>query len=163
MRSLLVCLTASSLSLLALACNSSSQSGTPPQPQATSASANVTGPFGALDAKTAKQEQWKIENANVAFLFFDAQNLKLSASCQKPDGSLDCDAFRFFKNGQSVTIPRRELDGRMSAGTKMCRKLGYPTLNGQNSLGSEDGFCKFPDGSMTTTGALEQHGLKTVE
>ena len=31
-------------------------------------------------------------------------------------------------------------------------------MHAKNAAGSEDGFCKFPDGSLVSVGALEQYG-----
>jgi putative hemolysin len=101
--------------------------------------------------------------APVALLYFTQQGLKLSASCKKPDGKLDCAAFQYVKSGMPVEIAKRELDGRMSAGTKVCMKMKNQLVTGKNSVGSEDGFCKFPDGSLITVGALEQYSLRIVQ
>ena len=60
-------------------------------------------------------------------------------------------------------IPRREITGNISAGTKACRKLGHKLVSGHNAMGAEDGFCQFPDGSMLSNGALEQYGMQVLE
>jgi hypothetical protein len=62
-----------------------------------------------------------------------------------------------------VEIPKRELTGNVSAGTRACNKLGHKLVSGHNAMGSEDGFCRFPDGSMVSTGALEQYGMRVIE
>jgi hypothetical protein len=62
-----------------------------------------------------------------------------------------------------VEIPRRSLTGGMSAGTHVCMKLNHQLVTGKNSVGAEDGFCRFPDGSMISTGALEQYGMRVIQ
>ena len=91
------------------------------------------------------------------------EQLKLSDGCRKPDGSLDCEAYRFLKSGAPVDLARRSLDGRRSAGVLACMKLGNQLVHGRNAMGSEDGFCRFRDGSLTTTGALETYSVRVIE
>jgi hypothetical protein len=156
------CLAVCSLFVLVAGC--SKEPTSQPASGASGAAAPAQGGLAALDAKAAKEEPWTLEGAGpMPFLYWGNPQLKLSASCKKPDGSLDCEAFRFLKSGTPVEIPKRRPDGRMSAGTLVCMKLGHALITGRSALGTEDGFCKFPDGSVTTTGALEQYNLRILE
>lgn len=158
----LSCLAVGSLFVVVSGCSKE-----PTSQPATTSSGAVASPQAALaslDAKAAKEEPWTLEGSGpMPFLYWGSPQLKLSASCKKPDGTLDCEALRFIKSGTPVEIPKRRLDGRMSAGTLVCMKLGHALITGRSALGTEDGFCKFPDGSVTTTGALEQYNLKILE
>ena len=42
-------------------------------------------------------------------------------------------------------------------------KANYKLVMAHNQMGAEDGFCTFPDGSMVSTGALEQYGMRIME
>jgi putative hemolysin len=132
-------------------------------------SSGTTTPNGAptiatLDGRSGTEEEWTLEEGGpTKFLYFMNPQLKLSATCRKPDGALDCEAYRFLKSGMPVELARRRLDGRASAGTLACVKMGNILVHGKNALGTEDGFCKFRDGSMTTTGAIEQYSIRVLE
>jgi len=132
-------------------------------------SGGATTPSGApslagLDPRSGQPEQWTLEEGGpTGFLYFANPQLKLSDGCRKPDGSLDCEAYRFLKSGAPVDLARRSLDGRRSAGVLACMKLGNQLVHGRNAMGSEDGFCRFRDGSLTTTGALETYSVRVIE
>jgi putative hemolysin len=116
-----------------------------------------------LDGKSGLPETWTVEDAAVPLLFFTQLGMKLSASCKKADGTLDCAAFQYVKNGMPTEIAKRELDGRASPGSKVCLKMNNQVVNGKNSVGSTETFCKFPDGSLITVGTLEQYSLRIVQ
>ncbi len=143
----------------------------PPPPPAPPPVATQTG-LATLDAKTALPEDWLLEGGGpLPLLYFSSAQLKLSAGCKKPDGSLDCDALRFLRAGTPVQLLKRSLDGRMSAGSMACIRLAkesgkdgaYALVTAKNKLGAEDGLCRFPDGSYVTLGALEQYGIRVLE
>ena len=62
-----------------------------------------------------------------------------------------------------VEIPGRELDGATSAGVKACMRLKLPLVAANNQVGDEDSFCRFPDGSLLSTGSLEQYGIRILQ
>ncbi len=97
------------------------------------------------------------------FIYFQQQNVRVSAQCRQPTGQLACDAIRQVRDGQPVALTGRELNAGVSAGTKACMKLGQKLVSGRNAVGAEDGFCRFPDGSMISTGALEQYGMRVIQ
>jgi putative hemolysin len=103
------------------------------------------------------------EGQQMPFLYYAQQNVRVSAQCRQATGQLACDAIRQIRSGMPVEIPGRELTGGISAGTKACMKLGHTLVSGHNSVGSEDGFCRFPDGSMLSNGALEQYGMRVLQ
>jgi hypothetical protein len=144
------------------ACGGSNEgAAAPAAPQPTTGAAALA----SLDAKSAQQESWTLEDvvSPVPFLFFASPGFKLSASCKKPDGALDCAALTYIRNGMPTEIPRRELDGRAPAGVKVCAKMKNQVVNGNNAVGSTDTFCRFPDGSLITVGALEQYSLRIIQ
>lgn len=157
--------------LVATACGGSSSpdaTGGPTTPTtAASAAPPVRAgrePIATLDASKAKSEKYTVEGeGEVAVLYFEGANLTLSAGCKKPDGKLDCAAYRAVRDDEPTPIPHRQLDGRVSAGTLVCRRLGYANVTATNSVGAQDGFCKFPDGSFVDVGALERYGMKVIE
>jgi hypothetical protein len=70
---------------------------------------------------------------------------------------------RFLRSGMPVEIARRALDGRTSAGVKVCMRMNQPIVAVHNSVGSEESFCRFPDGSLVSSGALEQYKLRVIQ
>jgi hypothetical protein len=121
-----------------------------------------TGPLAKLETEKATPEPWTIDGQPAPFLYWAGADLRASASCQKGQ-ALACDALRQLRVAAPVEIPRRFLDGRQSPGTKVCQKLGHPILVGKNAMGAEDSFCRFPDGSMVSTGALERYAMRVME
>ncbi len=118
--------------------------------------------FPELDAKTAKEEAWTLEElGKTDFLAFGAARITVSKSCLKGT-VLDCEALRTLKAGEVVQIKKALLDGRMSPGARVCQALKNELLNGRGPTGGEDGFCKFNDGSLVSTGALEHYAMKIV-
>lgn len=116
-----------------------------------------------LDGKSGLPESWTVEDAPTQLLFFTQIGMKVSASCRKPDGTLDCAAFQYVKSGMPTEIAKRELDGHASPGSKVCLKMNNQIVTGKNSVGSTDTFCKFPDGSLITVGTLEQYSLRIIQ
>jgi hypothetical protein len=97
------------------------------------------------------------------FLFYPRENVRLSAQCRSAVGQLRCDAIRFLRNGMPIEIARRALDGRTSAGVKVCMRMNQPIVTVHNSMGAEDSFCQFPDGSLVSNGALEQYKMRVIQ
>ena len=118
--------------------------------------------FPELDPAQAKVESWNLEELGPTdFLMFAGPRITLSkASCLR-GAALDCEALRTLKAGEVVPIKKALLDGRMSPGARVCQALKNELLNGRGP-GGEDGFCKFSDGSLVSTGALERYAMKIV-
>ena len=114
-----------------------------------------TGPLANLESAPFVNEVWIAQEggAQMPFIYYSQQNVRVSAQCRSATGQLACDAIRQMRGGMPVEIPRRSLTGGISAGTRVCMKLNHQLVSGHNSVGSEDGFCRFPDGSMVSTGA----------
>jgi putative hemolysin len=129
-----------------------------------SAASVATGPLATLESAPFINEIWTSqEGQRMPFIYYSQQNVRVSAECRQASGQLSCDALRQIRSGTPVEVPGRELNGGISAGTKACIKLGRQLVSGHNSAGNEDGFCRFPDGSMVSTGALEQYGMRVVQ
>lgn len=145
------------------ACNS--KEGEQRDAQAKAPAGNGTGPLAALESSPFLNEVWTSEEGQqVPLLYYTRENVRLSTPCRNTtDGSLACDAIRFLRNGMPAEIPRRSLDGRTSAGVKVCQKLGNGIVTVRNSVGSEDSLCRFPDGSFVSTGTLEQYGMRVIQ
>lgn len=125
---------------------------------------SAAGPLASLETSPFVAESWKSEEGqDVPLIYFSRENLRVSAACRTPSGQIACDAVRYLRSGTPVEIPRRMLDGRTSAGVKVCKKMNMPVVALHNPLGAEDGMCKFPDGSLVANGALEQYGMKVLE
>lgn len=99
----------------------------------------------------------------MSFLYFTNQKVRVSAQCRQPNGQLACDAIRQVRGGMPVELTSRDLNSGISGGSKACLKLHHQVVNGRNSVGAEDGFCRFPDGSLLSTGALEQYGTRVIQ
>ncbi len=125
--------------------------------------ASAHGPLANLESLSASNEAWVIDGQVAPMVFYAEHDLRVSASCRQPNGQVACDAVRFLRSGMPVEIARRFLDGRQSAGVKACMRLNQPVLVAQNSVGSEDSFCRFPDGSLLSNGALERYGMRVIE
>ena len=128
-------------------------------------SAAPASPLATLDPKRALEESWTLDGATSAtsFLFFAREGLRLSASCTRADGSLDCAALKYVRSGMPTEIAKRELDGRGGAGAKVCLKMKQVLVPAKNSVGSEETFCKFDDGSLIAASALEQYSLRVIQ
>lgn len=122
--------------------------------------ATPTGPLASLETAPATNETWTSQDGKaMPFVFFAQQNVRVSADCRQPTGQLACDAVRQLRNGPPVEVSNRQLTGGISAGTRACMVLKHQLVSGRNATGTEDAFCRYPDGSMVSTGALEQYGM----
>lgn len=136
-----------------------------------SSSSGTTPPSGGgnpalagLESSPFMNEVWIGENGQQEpFLFYPRENLRMSARCRMPDGSIGCEAIQFVRFGTPVDIAHRTLDGRTSAGVKVCMKLNHPIVVLHNSVGAEDSMCQFPDGSMVSNGVLERYSMHVIE
>lgn len=121
-------------------------------------SAAVSGPL-ALSASKAQRVTYTVDGAPKELLDFDAEKVRVSASCAKPDGTLDCDAMRLLRRTKSVQLTAAELSRGIPAGAVICTKLKIPSTTGHDAKGNEDGFCVFPDGSLASHGSVDTHVL----
>jgi hypothetical protein len=160
----LLATTTSSL-LLAIslpACDGAASTGPGAQDPTTQSAG--TGPLAALESSPFQNEVWLNEaGQQVAFLYYPRENLRVSAQCRTSAGQFVCEAMRFMRNGMPVEIARRAIDGRTSAGVKVCMRMNHPVLTVRNSVGAEDSVCQFPDGSLVSNGALEQYKLRVIQ
>lgn len=142
---------------------SPSTSGSPAASSSATPAGTGTGPLANLESQPSVAEPWTSSDGKpLPMLYYTAQNVRISASCKQASGQLDCDAIRQLRTAVPVEVAGGGRPGT-SMGTKGCKKLGYQLVTGRNSVGAEDGFCTFPDGSMLSTGALEQYGMKILE
>ena len=147
------------LSVAVAACDSGTSTG--PGPQTTQ---NGTGPLAGLEASPFQNEVWITETGQqVAFLYYPRENLRVSAQCRSAAGQFTCEAMRFMQKGMPIEIARRALDGRTSAGVKVCMRMNQPIVTVHNSVGAEDSLCQFPDGSLVANGALEQYKMRVIQ
>jgi hypothetical protein len=153
------------VSALLLGCPSKDNQGSSGATSPSGAGGGGTGPLANLESAPFINEVWIAQEggAQMPFIFYSAENVRVSAQCRSASGQLACDALRQIRSGMPVEIPKRSLTGNISAGTRACMKLGNQLVSGHNSVGSEDGFCRFPDGSMLSTGALEQYGMRVIQ
>ncbi len=139
--------------------------GQQPDAQTSTSGANPgNGPLAGLEASPFLNEVW-IDDAGqqLPILFYARENVRMSAQCRSAAGQIDCGAMRYLRNGMPVEIPHRMIDGRTSAGVKVCMRMNQPIVHVHNAMGSEDSFCRFPDGSLVSTNALEQYGMRVTE
>lgn len=124
--------------------------------------ASAQSTFPELDPKTAKEETWMMDDlGKTEVLAFAAARVSIGKSCLKGT-TLDCEGQRVLKAGAVVEVKKAQLDGRMSAGARVCQVLKNELVNGKGPSGSEDAFCKFKDGSLVSAGALETYVIKIV-
>jgi putative hemolysin len=146
-------------SLLLLGCPSKDSATSP----SSSGGAGVaTGPLANLEAAPFANEVWIAQEGGqqMPFIYYTQQNVRLSAGCRSAAGQLNCAAINQLRSGNPVEVPKRMLTGGVSAGTRACIKMGNKLFYAHTANGTEDGFCVFPDGSMVSTGALEQYGMR---
>ena len=154
----LLVLTAAALS----ACDGASTGPGPQDPTLAQSAGN--GPLAALESSPFQNEVWLNEaGQQVPFLYYPRENLRISAQCRTAAGQFVCEAVRFMRNGMPVEIARRALDGRTSAGVKVCMRMNQPIVTLHNSVGAEDSMCQFPDGSLVSNGALEQYKMRVIQ
>jgi hypothetical protein len=124
----------------------------------------AAGPLASLESSAFVNEVWVDEGGQkLPFLYYTRENLRVSAQCRNPAGQIACDAMRFLRSGTPVDMAKRALDGRTSAGVKVCRKMNQQIVVLHNTVGAEDSMCRFPDGSLLSNGALEQYGMRIIE
>lgn len=139
-------------------------SGSNAAPQDPTMQGPGTGPLSGLDASPFVNEVWVGDSGQqMPFLYYPRENIRISAQCRTSAGQFVCEGVRFLRNGMPVEIARRALDGRTSAGVKVCMRMNQPIVTVRNSVGSEDSFCQFPDGSLVSNGALEQYKMRVVQ
>lgn len=141
--------------------NASSSGATSPS----GSTGGVTGPLAGLESAPFVNEAWAPQEGGPPqqFIYYARENVRMSAPCRSAVGQLNCDAIRFLRSGKPVNVPKSALNGSVSAGTRACTILGNQLWTGRSNTGSEDGFCRFPDGSLLSTGALEQYGMRIAE
>jgi hypothetical protein len=123
-----------------------------------------TGPLAGLESAAFQNEVWLAEDGQqVPIVYYARENLRISAQCRSASGQFVCQAVSFMRNGMPVEIARRALDGRTSAGVKVCMRMNQPIVIVHNSVGAEDSFCRFPDGSLVSNGALEQYKMRVIQ
>ena len=139
-------------------------SGTGPGPLDPSVQSGGTGPLAGLESSPFQNEVWIGETGQqIQFLYYPRENLRISAQCRSASGQFICEAIRFMRNGMPVEIARRAIDGRTSAGVKVCMRKNQPNITVHNSGGAEDSLCQFPDGSLVANGALEQYKMRVIQ
>ncbi len=145
-------------------CEYGSGSGPGPQDPTMLQNGGGSGPLGALESSPFHNEVWLSETGQqLAFIYYPRENLRVSAQCRTAAGQFMCEAMRFMRNGMPVEIARRALDGRTSAGVKVCMRMNQPIVTVRNSVGAEDSFCQFADGSLVSNGALEQYKMRVIQ
>jgi hypothetical protein len=126
----------------------------------TSGPGPTSGPLANLDPNQAKQETWTTDRGPIAFLNFEAQRLRISASCRQPTGQMDCEALRAVRGGPQVELTPQDRMRAAPPGATVCVKMHHQLTTGRDPGGNEDGFCIFNDGSLIATGSLELYVLK---
>lgn len=132
-------------------------------PQGGGAGGAGTGPLAGLESSPFMNEVWNAQGQQIPILFYARENVRVSGQCRSATGQLQCAALQQLRNGMPIEIPRRELDGRTSAGVKGCMKLGHQIVTAVNQVGDEESFCRFPDGSLLSTGTLERYGVRSTQ
>jgi hypothetical protein len=164
MQTRIACLPALAALLVLTGCPSKGGEQKDAQTSSGGSGSGATGPLASLEASAYVAESWKSEEGkDVPLIYFSRENLRASAACRAPTGQIACDAVRYLRSGAPVEIPRRMLDGRTSAGVKVCKKMNMTVVVLHNQLGAEDSMCRFPGGSLVANGALEQYGMKVLE
>ena len=148
-------------SAFVVACDNSATTPPPNDPTLQGAGA---GPLSQLEGSPFQNEVWLDEHGQqVGILYYPRENIRVSAPCRSASGQFVCAAMQYMRNGMPVEIAHRTLDGRTSAGVKVCLKMNQPVVIVHNSVGSEDGFCRFPDGSLVSNAALEQYKMRVID
>lgn len=138
--------------------------GTGRGPEDPTLQSSGTGPLAGLESSPFQNEVWVGEaGQQLPFLYYPRENLRISAQCRGASGQFVCEAMRFMRNAAPVEIARRTLDGRTSAGVKVCMRMNQPIITVHNSVGAEDSLCQFPDGSLVANGALEQYKMHVIQ
>jgi len=144
-------------------CSSGSQASPAPSSSsaATSTTAAATPPSGplALLAKDGQRVTYTVDGAAKEMLAFATEKVTVSASCAKPDGTLDCEAMQLLRRGKTVQLTSAELSRGLPPGAVICAKLKIANTTGRDAKGNEDGFCTFADGSLVSHGSVDTHVL----
>jgi hypothetical protein len=122
-----------------------------------------SGPLANLESSPFINEVWNSPNERMHMLYYPRENVRVSGPCRSPNGQLQCAAMQQLRGGTPVEIPGRELDGAASAGVKACMRLKLQLVSANNQVGDEESFCRFTDGSLLSTGSLEQYGIKILQ
>ena len=112
----------------------------------------------ASPAQAGAGPRFRINDQEVEFKADEGASLLLSASCVKASGGYDCAAFRARRKASLRAVTSR-LIGGANPGAVICRGLGAEVVNGRDSSGNENSFCRFSDGSMISSGSLVAAGL----
>jgi hypothetical protein len=153
-----------SLALTTAVAGCNDNSGAAPGPNDPTLQGPGNGPLSQLEASPFLNEVWLDEHGQqIPFIYYARENIRVSAQCRAASGQFVCEAMRFMRQGMPVEIARRALDGRTSAGVKVCMRMNQPIVIVHNSVGSEDGFCRFPDGSLVSNAALEQYKMRVIQ
>ena len=127
-------------------------------PSATPAGAPAAADGGESAPTDLVAEMWQTDDGPVAMVKSASARLSVSASCKKPDGTLDCEAYRFVTQPVRVDLSSGNAHGA-SQGTLRCVKAKHVLVSAHDALGNQDGFCKFGDGSYATTGSIESRPM----
>lgn len=130
-----------------------------PGPQSATTGAVASGPLPLMAAQ-GQRVSYTIDGAAKEFLDYPGEHVKVSATCAKPDGTLDCEAMRLLRRGKSVQLAPNEMATGIAPGAVICRKLNIQSTVGRGPTGNEDGFCQFADGSLAAHGSVESHVLQ---
>ncbi len=134
-----------------------------PGPNDPTLQGNGSGPLAGLESSPFQNEVWTGEDgAHVPVVYYARENLRVNAQCRGASGQFTCQAMSFMRTGAPVEIAHRALDGRTSAGVKVCMRMNQPIVVAHNAAGGEDSFCRFPDGSLVSNGALEQYKMRVI-
>lgn len=129
---------------------------TPPPPVTSGRLAN-------LESSPFINEVWNSPNERMHMLYFPRENVRVSGSCRSSSGQLQCAAILQLRSAAPVEIPGGELDGGASAGVKACMRLKLQLVAANNQVGDEESFCRFADGSLLSSGSLEQYGIRIAQ
>ncbi len=144
--------------MLACGCSTGAQATPAPTESSNLASAAASGPLP-LVASQATKATYTFDGAAKDFLVFAPQKITVSASCAKPDGSVDCAALQLLRKGKTVHLAPAEYGSGIAPGAVICKKLGLQSSSGRSADGNESGFCNFGDGSVVTLGTLDANVL----
>lgn len=147
--------------LVALALTACKSTESSPGTDTKTAPVTTTGPLASLESAPFVNEVWTSndDGTQIAMIYYAQQNVRVSASCRNGGGQLACDALKQLRQGPPVKVPKSAVKGNISAGTKGCTALKNTIVHAHDAQANEDGFCKFPDGSLAANGSLEQYGV----
>jgi hypothetical protein len=89
----------------------------------TSSGATTAAPVRLANLESAPylQEVWTDNEggAQMQLIYYQADNVRVSAQCRSATGQLACDALKFIRSEKPVSMKKAQLDGRTSAGVKV--------------------------------------------